>query len=420
MNIPAWRRRPAVPVLLLSLALVTAGCADNPTAGPSPTPPPLQSSSGPTSTTLPKPSGQTSTPTTSTKPTTPGSNCIRKVISAMSLREQAAQLVMSGVRATGVRSSERSTLRAEQPGGVLLMGAGGSVAEVRDVVHDAVGAVGREYGVQPLVAADQEGGKVQRLRGSGFERIPSAREQGTWTSARLTAKAAAWARELAGVGVNVDLAPVADVVPASVGDRNEPIGALDRNFGSTPDTVSGPVAAFVRGMSSAGVMTSVKHFPGLGRVRGNTDFSAGVVDGVTTRNDPLLKPFAAGIAAGTDMVMIATATYTRIDPQQRAVFSPIVIRDLLRGDLGYGGVVISDDLGVAAEVKAVPVGQRATRFVAAGGDIVITADAGLVRPMVDALVAKADADPVFARQLGQSVQRVLALKERRDLVKCDQ
>lgn len=341
-----------------------------------------------------------------------------KVIAAMPLRDQAAQLVMSGVRATGVRSSERSVLRAQQPGGVLLMGSGGSVAEVRRVVSTATSAVGQAYGVEPLVAADQEGGKVQRLKGSGFERMPSAREQGGWTSERLTAKAAAWGRELADVGVNVDLAPVADVVPDSIGDRNEPIGALDRNFGSTADATSGPVAAFVRGMNQAGVMTSVKHFPGLGRVRGNTDFSSGVVDNVTKRDDPLLAPFAAGIAAGADMVMIATATYKRIDPDQRAVFSPIVVRDLLRGDLGYGGVVISDDLGVAAEVKAVPVGQRATRFVAAGGDIVITADAGLVRPMVDALVAKAGDDPAFAQRLTESVQRVLALKERRELVHC--
>jgi beta-N-acetylhexosaminidase len=343
---------------------------------------------------------------------------VTKVLTAMSLRERAAQLVMAGVHTGGLRASERAALDGQHPGGVLLLGSGGSASAVEEVVGEAVDATGPVRGVWPFVAADQEGGQIQRLKGTGFERIPSARVQGSWTDGRLTSRANGWGRALKAVGVNVDLAPVADVVPADVGDRNEPIGALDRNFGTTPGAVNGPVVAFVRGMDAAGVMTAVKHFPGLGRVRGNTDFSSGVVDQVTVRDDALLAPFGAGIRAGVDMVMIATATYERIDPDRRAVFSPTVIRGMLRGDLRYGGVVISDDVGAAAEVAAVPVGQRATRFVAAGGDIVITADSSLVRPMIDALVAKAGDDSGFGESLTQSAQRVLTLKQRRGLVSC--
>jgi beta-N-acetylhexosaminidase len=242
--------------------------------------------------------------------------------------------------------------------------------------------------------------------------------QGGWSSSKLTGQAARWGSQLKKAGVNIDLAPVADVVPAEERGQNAPIGALDREYGSTPGPVGKHVAAFIHGMDAAGVMTSVKHFPGLGRVRGNTDFSSGVVDTVTVRGDALLAPFTAGIQAGADMVMISTATYKKIDPDHRAVFSPTVIQGMLRGDLKYGGVVITDDVGAAAQVASVPAGQRATRFVAAGGDIVITAKASLTATMVDALVEKAQQDKAFEAQLKSSVRRVLTLKQRRGLVNC--
>ena len=334
----------------------------------------------------------------------------------MSAEQKAAQLVMTGIGAGAMTGSQRRTLAREQPGGILLLGTSGSVAMVKRNIDVAVSAAGRPNGVAPMVAADQEGGRVQRLKGPGFSSMPSATVQSGWSADELTGRAQGWGDELDAVGVDVDLAPVADVVPSSVGDDNEPIGALDRGYGSDPAEVGGHVTAFVRGMHRAKVATAIKHFPGLGRVRGNTDFSAGVTDRTTRRDDPLLSSFKAGIAAGTDMVMVATATYTRIDPDNRAVFSRTVVTDLLRGDLGYRGVVIADDLGTAKQVSSVPPGERATRFVAAGGDIVITADPGLTGPMIDALVAKTRADKGFG--LDDHVRRVLALKQRYGLLSC--
>lgn len=334
----------------------------------------------------------------------------------MTTRQKAAQLVMTGIRAATMSSSQRRTLAREHPGGILLLGASGSVATTRRNIAAAVDAAGSPHGVGPLVAADQEGGKVQRLDGPGFDRMPSATVQSGWSDSRLTGRAHGWGDQLAGVGVNLNLAPVADVVPASVGDANAPIGALDRDYGSDPAQVGRHVAAFIRGMHEAKVATAIKHFPGLGRVRGNTDFTSGVVDRTTRRGDPLLGSFKAGIVAGTNMVMVATATYTRIDPDHRAVFSGTVIKGMLRGDLGFGGVVIADDLGSAAEVQSVPAGQRATRFVAAGGDIVITANASLTRTMIEALVAKAHNDKDL--RLDDHVRRVLTLKQRLGAVTC--
>ncbi|MGW6279679.1 glycoside hydrolase family 3 N-terminal domain-containing protein [Kribbella sp. NPDC055071] len=407
------------PVALIALtALVVAGCSDTnaPTAGPTTAPSPsvpLPTTGSPTETPSETP---TSTPTTPTPPATPTS-CVDAKLNTLTLREQAAQLIMTGISANGMTSAQRPIVQKQKPGSVLLLGNGGSLAHTRTVTAAATAAA-TVKGIRPLMAADQEGGQIQRLKGSGFDRIPAATVQGTWSSAKLTASATQWGNQLKQAGVNLDLAPVADVVPNSLKAQNAPIGQLDREYGNTPGEVGPPVQAFVRGMKSAGVMTSVKHFPGLGRVRGNTDFSAGVVDNVTVRRDPDLQTYADGIQAGTAMVMVSTVTYTKIDPKNRAVFSPTIVQGMVRGDLGWQGVVITDDVGAAAEVASVPAGQRATRFVAAGGDIVINATAGLTATMVTALVVKAQQDKSFAAKLTSSVRRVLTLKQDHGLMSC--
>jgi len=409
-------KRQAAAVVLTALLLTSCSGSDSPpTAGPSTVP----SSSVPLPTTAAPTPTPTSTPTPTPTPTaTPTqTSCIDQKLQALTLREQAAQLIMTGISANGMTSSQRPIVQKQKPGGILLLGNGGSLSHTRTEMAETTAAA-TVKGVRPLIAADQEGGQIQRLKGPGFDRIPAATVQGTWSSSKLTSEAEGWGDQLNEAGVNVDLAPVADVVPNALKQQNAPIGSLDREYGNTPEEVGPPVQAFVRGMQAAGVMTSVKHFPGLGRVRGNTDFSSGVVDNVTVRGDADLQPFADGIEAGADMVMISTATYRRIDPRNRAVFSPTVIQGMVRGDLKWGGVVITDDVGAAAEVASVPAGQRATRFVAAGGDIVINARAGLTSTMVNALVAKAEQDKTFAAQLTSSVRRVLTLKESHGLVSC--
>jgi beta-N-acetylhexosaminidase len=362
-----------------------------------------------------EPSIPADTPT-DTPAETPAQGCVDQKLQSLTLREQAAQLIMTGIDASGMTSAQRAVVQ-QKSGSVFLMGSSGSLSHTRAAMS-AVNAAGTVKGVKPFIAADQEGGQIQRLKGSGFDRIPAATVQGTWSSSKLTAQARLWGSQLKQAGVNVDLAPVADVVPSSLKSQNAPIGQLDREYGDTPADASRGVRAFVQGMRKAGIATSVKHFPGLGRVRGNTDFTSGVVDNVTVRGDAYLQPFADGIKAGASMVMISTVTYTKIDPKNRAIFSPTVIQGMVRGDLGWQGVVITDDVGAAAEVASVPAGARATRFVAAGGDIVINAKAGLTTTMVDALVAKAREDKSFAAKLTSSVRRVLTLKQDHGLVSC--
>ncbi|MGW5187644.1 glycoside hydrolase family 3 N-terminal domain-containing protein [Kribbella sp. NPDC004138] len=412
-------RRPVALIALTALAVTGCGDSGTPTAGPSTVPsssiPTTAEPSVPPTTATESPTASTSAPPPSSKPTT--ANCVDQKLKALTLREQAAQLIMTGINADGMSDAQEAVVQQQKSGSVFLIGSSGSLSHTRTAMA-AVTSAATVKGIRPLIAADQEGGQIQRLKGPGFDRIPAATVQGNWSSSKLTAQAQEWGSQLKQAGVTVDLAPVADVVPSSLKSSNAPIGQLDREYGNTPAEASRGVRAFVQGMRNAGVATSVKHFPGLGRVRGNTDFSAGVVDDVTVRGDADLRPFAEGIKAGASMVMISTVTYTKIDPKNRAVFSPTVIQGMVRGDLGWRGVVITDDVGAAAEVASVPVGERATRFVAAGGDIVINAKAGLTATMVTALVKKAEEDESFAAQLTSSVRRVLILKQDHGLVTC--
>ena len=272
-------------------------------------------------------------------------------------------------------------------------------------------------GVRFFVAANQEGGLIQGLSGPGFDVIPSALDQGKMTVATLKQKAARWGRELGQAGVNLDLAPVADVVPPGTDAPNAPIGQLKREYGHDPSTAAEHVAAFIAGMEQAGVATTAKHFPGLGRVVGNTDFTGDVVDSVTRRDDPYLQPFAAAVDAGVPFVMVSLATYTKIDPDHLAVFSPTVIGDMLRGDLGFDGVVISDALGATA-VESIPPGTRALDFLAAGGDMIISNQTAPAIEMAKAVASRVATDDAFRQRVDDAALHVLRAKEAAGLLSC--
>jgi beta-N-acetylhexosaminidase len=207
------------------------------------------------------------------------------------------------------------------------------------------------------------------------------------------------------------------VVPEATAASNAPIGALMREFGFDPATNGAHGTAFIQGMAAAGVATVAKHFPGLGRVTGNTDFTSDVVDDVTTPDDPYLDSFRAAISAGVPMVMVALATYTRIDSAELAVFSPVVMR-LLRDGLGFAGVIVSDDLGEAKAVQAIPAGTRAVSFLAAGGDLITSQDLGPAEQMAAAVLARATGNAAFRATVDAAAARVLAAKQAAGLLPC--
>jgi beta-N-acetylhexosaminidase len=193
---------------------------------------------------------------------------------------------------------------------------------------------------------------------------------------------------------------------------------LKREYGNDPATVASHASAFVLGMASSGIATTAKHFPGLGQVTGNTDFSADVVDTVTTTDDPTLASFEAGIAAGVPFVMVATATYEQIDPDHLAAFSPVVVTELLRGQLGFRGVVVSDDIGNTAAVASIPAADRGIEFLAAGGDLIISATIAPATAMARAIVARAATDAAFHARVDDAALHVLQAKAASGMLPC--
>jgi beta-N-acetylhexosaminidase len=336
----------------------------------------------------------------------------------MSLRTSAGQLVMVGVPADseGPSPAETEALRSGVGNLILTGRSDRGVDATARLVHRlrVVMRRGPTGLVRPEVALDQEGGQVQVLTGPGFADMPTAQVQGTWSQRHVRRAADRWGRQLVRARVTLNLSPVLDVVPG--GEANEPIGHYDRGFGDTPGWVTRMGTAFVRGHRRAGVAVSIKHFPGLGRATGNTDVTADVVDQVTTRHDRFLRPFRAAIHEGAAYVMMSSARYTRLDARRPAAFSPVVVRGLLRGQLGFDGVVISDDLGNAVAVQHMAPGRRAVAFIRAGGDMALSVDAVTATAMVDALVRRARSHRTFRAKIDRAVLRVLRRKADAGLV----
>ncbi|MBM6401942.1 glycoside hydrolase family 3 protein [Phycicoccus sonneratiae] len=396
------RPRTAVLALTGALAVALTGCSGgSPGAAPSSTPP-------------------SATPTTASPSATPTPSCVDTTLEALDEDQRLGQLLMVGFDTNADLSSLDDEIGEDHVGNVIYLGGWEGADKVERTSTHLQGLVsGKATGdVGLMIAADQEGGEVHQLRGDGFTRPPSASEQAQMSSAELTKAASGWAEELRAAGVNVNLAPVTDTVPADLGTGNGPIGKYHREYGSDPKTVEKASAAFIEGMLDGGVEATVKHFPGIGRIRNNTDFNAsGITDDTTDADDPYLEPFAAGVEAGAGLVMTSSARYTKLDKGVPAMFSERIVTDLLRGQLGFDGVVITDDVNAEA-VKATPAGERAVKVVAAGGDIVLTGDASTAPAMLSALEKEAASDDAFAAKVDASVERVLTLKDRMGLLPC--
>ncbi len=253
----------------------------------------------------------------------------------------------------------------------------------------------------PLICVDQEGGEIRILRWLGPMR--SAPEQGAAGTERTDARAAA--RGLRAAGINVSLAPVADVasVPGAALSRR----AFSKDFGAAADSV----AEAVRGWREGAVAPTVKHFPGLGGARVNTDHGHVTIarsENELRRRD--LRPFRRAIEAGVPLVMVGHARYPAVDGARIASQSKVVVEGILRDELGFRGVVITDSTEAAAVLAVTQPAEAAIRNVRAGVDVVLTTGRGSYIQVYRALLAEAKRDPAFRARVRQSAARVLALQ----------
>jgi beta-N-acetylhexosaminidase len=398
---------------LIALTLACTGCGPT-SAGSSPSNSPRAAAT----TSLPSPS-DSSDPVSSAPAA--AESCPARVYAGMTEAQRVGQLFIVGI--AGDPDSVIAPAVATYHFGSLLFASTNTVGVLAlQAMNRAVQSMATAQATAKtgfFIGANQEGGEVQQLQGPGFATIPSAVEQGQLPTATLQKLAAYWGSELKAAGVNLDLAPVLDVVPAATQEQNQPIGVLDREYGHEPEIVTVHGVAFIRGMQQAGIATTAKHFPGLGRVIGNTDFSSDVVDTITTSSDAYLSTYQAAINVGVPFVMVSLATYTLIDPYHLAVFSSRVMRTILRQQMHFRGVIISDDLGEAAAVAAIAPATRAIDFLTAGGDMITSATLPAAEVMATEVLRRADANAAFRSDVESADMQILAAKQSSGLLPCN-
>lgn len=218
-----------------------------------------------------------------------------------------------------------------------------------------------------LIAVDQEGGKVQRLKSNyGFlGNFPSASNVSKMSDIEISATYAKMAKELKSVGINYDLAPVVDL---AINPQNSVIFGLGRSYGKNPEDVSKKAKLFVDAMNKEGILTSLKHFPGHGSSLGDTH--KGYVDVTNTWNKVELEPYGA-LKNRADSVMVAHVFNSKIDPRYPASLSNKTVNYLLRKKLGYNGVVITDDLQMGAIQSKYSLKDTLKLAIRAGDDILL-------------------------------------------------
>lgn len=364
------------------------GCVPEPAPAPTPTASP------------------TATPTPTPSPTAPDP------VAGMTLEQRVGQVFMLGAPLDGDVSTTLDAVTSGQAGSIFVHGRSSAGVDATAQFVSRFTAV-VPAGAPPLwVSADQEGGDVQTFTGPGFDDIPSALEQGRLAPATLRTDAAGWGASLAKAGLDMNLAPVADIVTSpETAQSNPPIGELDREYGYDQQTVVAGAGAFAQGMRDAGVLPTFKHFPGLGHVSANTDTDSGVTDDFVTTDGPDVGVYRALLPQGPAVVMLSTAVYAKIDPSAPAAFSPTVATTLLRGSLGFRGVITTDDLSAAVQVQSWSPADRATLAISAGVDLVlVSSDPSVFPEMYAAVLAKAQSDPAFAARVTDAARMVVTAK----------
>lgn len=315
-------------------------------------------------------------------------------------------MLIIGLSGTTLDAADRARLVAPQVSGAILFSRNfESYTQVAALI-DAV----RELRPDPfIVCVDQEGGPVQRFR-EGFTQLPALARLGELhardpLAAVACAEEHAWlmASELRAVGVDMSFAPVVDLARG-----NRAIG--ERAFAADPQVVAELAQAYLRGMRLAGMAATLKHFPGHGSVAEDTHFDIAIDPRpLQALREADLIPFAECIDSGAEAVMMAHVTYPAIDARP-AGYSRVWIEDVLRGELGFGGVVIGDDIGMAAAESIGGIAERVAAHLEAGCDLLLACDPAIVDEALAASDAAARCSPErIARLQGEAAPAWSAL-----------
>ena len=329
------------------------------------------------------------------------------MLGAWSTARRAAQLVFAPADEDNVLAA-RPMVEAGV-GGLLLFGSAAPASLPTQLAALDRHALG---GLPPLVMTDEEGGEIQRMANL-VGNLPWPRTMAaTMTTGQVRALAAQVGRRMRAAGITMDLAPVLDLSDSPGPDATYPDGP--RSFSVHPAVATAYGLAFAEGLQDGGVIPVVKHFPGLGQASANTDFDRASVPPLSTLRTGALLPFAAAIRHGLPAVMVGEASIPGLTHGLPAALSGAAINGVLRGELGFHGLVLTDSLSAAAIQDAgYDIPQAAVRAIGAGADLVTYDTANppvTTSQVITSLVSAVHSGQLPVARLDSAVQHVLRAK----------
>jgi beta-N-acetylhexosaminidase len=331
----------------------------------------------------------------------------------LSLSQKVGQTLFIAFEGTNMTAELRATIGQLHIGGIVLFEHNvESPQQLRNLTDD-LQAVAKRAGLPPLfIGIDQEGGRVTRLRATkGFTEFPSAQAIAANGDVNIAIRnATKQAVELNAAGISINFAPDLDV-------NNNPTNPIigTRSFSDNPDTVSTFGVAYAMALQQAGILAVGKHFPGHGDTNTDSHFALPRITHNRARLDAIeLKPFRAAIAAGISGIMSAHILFDAVDPSRPATLSRKVLVDLLRGELGFDGLIFTDSIEMnALSVAGFPPHLAAATALTAGADIVLSNTSfAVVNAMYDEMLSRAQLGELPTQRLDDAVTRILHMKAR--------
>lgn len=334
---------------------------------------------------------------------------IQEKIDSMTLDEKIGQLVISGVNSTSIDSTIENLIKKRYISGVILFNRNISNAHQLLDLTNSIKNINKSNTIPLFISVDEEGGIVSRLP-KEFVKLPKNNYIGKINNSNFSYEVGkSIGKELSALGYNMDFAPVMDI---NSNPKNPVIGS--RAFGNNKEIVTKLGIKTMEGIQSENIISVIKHFPGHGDTSVDSHIGLPIVNNDLTRLNKLeLVPFKSAIKNGADVVMVSHILLPKIDSKYPASLSNKITTDLLRKELNFKGVIITDDMTMGAITENYDIGNAAVKALLAGSDIILVChDYNNVTTVLESIKTAIKNDTISEQRINQSLYRILSLKQK--------